>query len=662
MKKTFITILKVSGIVIAIILLLLVIATVALNSPTVQNKLQRRATKLLSDKLGTQVSIDSISISLWEGGIDLYRLEVWDQKGVKMLEADTLQASLNPLKLLRKDIEVVHANLHGCRAKLYKMAPDTVANYQFIIDSLKRKPTTPDTTVPKKKKQKLSLGITRASLTGIDIDYQTSKEVRQLLPPPPTQTRRRKIPAPQEEVVIKELHQKIHLERLTYQKKRFARHGKGSLTIEGLRYWNDNHLPRKNTGKKNRGWFDPKHIDITADMDIALHYAEADSISATLKRCTATDYVTGIDIRDLRLSASTDMKQLRLTDVIIQQGENTTLQIDTAHITLPSKKHGRSLTYTTATISGKTQLRDISRPFAPVLADFRQPLCLHTTLSGNDSTMQFHDIYVATPDSTLQVWAEGGITDIKDKYKLKICFNVSRMTAKGDIKQKIINQFPVKKYMMSQLSKLGNISYKGHVNILWRKEQFDGILNTAMGGLWFNFYLDEENKYLVGNVSTDSINLAKLTDMKNLGRLACKADFSFDISKPRTAAMRKKIGGKLPMGNIRATIQEATFKKMKFHNIEATIKSNGAIAEGNIVMRGKRIDGLCKFSFTNTDSISKMKIRPNVKIHGLSADDKAEKERIKAEKKAAKEAKKARKAEEKAARKAEKEKAKEKEK
>ena len=101
--------------------------------------------------------------------------------------------------------------------------------------------------------------------------------------------------------------------------------------------------------------------------------------------------------------------------------------------------------------------------------------------------------------------------------------------------------------------------------------------------------------------------------------------------------MRKKIGGKLPMGRVDAVVNETYFKKIKLSNIYATIESNGAIAEGNVVMKGKRMDGLCKFSFTNTDSISKMKIRPGVRFHKMSDEDKAARDKEKAKKAAAKE-------------------------
>ena len=142
--------------------------------------------------------------------------------------------------------------------------------------------------------------------------------------------------------------------------------------------------------------------------------------------------------------------------------------------------------------------------------------------------------------------------------------------------------------------------------------------------------------------------------MPDLGNVTCQANFKFDISKPRTAQMRRKLGGKLPIGHIDAQVDEAQYKKITFRHIEAEINSNGAIAEGNVSIRGGRIDVLCDFSFTNTNEMQKTKIKPRLKFHKKSDEYKAEKAERDAQKAAVKAERKAQKAADKAERKAQK--------
>jgi hypothetical protein len=206
--------------------------------------------------------------------------------------------------------------------------------------------------------------------------------------------------------------------------------------------------------------------------------------------------------------------------------------------------------------------------------------------------------------------------------------------------------------MMKQLHALGRFTYQGHFDVLWKKEQFGGVLNTVPGKLNVQLTLDELSKYVFGSVRTDSFELGKAMDMPDLGKIACKADFKFDISKPRTAQMRKVKGGKLPIGSVQADVQEGSFKKIKLRNIVAELESDGAVATGNITVKGKRVDVLCGFSFTNTNEMKKTKIKPGIRFHKMSDEDKAKRDEKRAAKKeakaAAKEERRAARAEEKA--------------
>jgi hypothetical protein len=205
------------------------------------------------------------------------------------------------------------------------------------------------------------------------------------------------------------------------------------------------------------------------------------------------------------------------------------------------------------------------------------------------------------------------------------------MHATNNVTRQIINHFPVKKFMMQQLKALGNITYNGDIHIAWRKETFGGRLHTRIGSLAFNFQLDENTKILTGNLKTDSVNLVPLTNLEHLGTTACQSRFTFDYSKERTAAIRRQMGGKLPIGHVEAEIQKTKYKGIKIQNIHADIQSNGAIAQGNITLKGKRIDLLCAFTFTDTDSIQRLKYKPGIKLHKLSEEAKQEKAKRKQE-------------------------------
>ena len=376
----------------------------------------------------------------------------------------------------------------------------------------------------------------------------------------------------------------------------------------------DNHRPRKNIGKPHRGAFDAGHLDLTAHLELTMRHTAQDTHHLTLKKFQCVDSVAGIHIRDLHFDAIVQKDKAHLQHVVIQH-ENTVLQFDSATITLPSKKEHRSLSYQTSLISGKTLLKDLSKPFAPALAHFAIPLELQVKLSGTDSTLLFQDIHVHTADRQLRIEAEGHAAHLREKEKFALRFHVRRMVTPVHTAKDIIDQFVVKKFMMKQLKNLQTLQYQGHFDILYKKEQFRGVLHTPAGRMNFHFTLDEKTKYLSGHVHTTAFHLGRVIEMQDIDNVTLSANFRFDYSKVRTAQIRRQHGGKLPIGRIDVENAEGHYKKLKIDNVSAAITSDGAVAQGKIIQQNKLIDLLCSFTFTSTDTLHRMKIKPGLRWH-----------------------------------------------
>ena len=170
--------------------------------------------------------------------------------------------------------------------------------------------------------------------------------------------------------------------------------------------------------------------------------------------------------------------------------------------------------------------------------------------------------------------------------------------------------------MMKQLHNLGNISYQGSFSVVWKKEIFSGLLKTSAGNIDFQFALDELNKYINGKASTRSLELGKVMNMKNLGPVSASANFTIDISKVRTAQMRRQKGGKLPIGFFNATVDDSNYLGIHIRNLAVALNSDGAIATGDVFQYGKHRDLYFSFSFTDTDEMHKLKItKPGIRFH-----------------------------------------------
>ena len=638
--------------IVALVLFLLVGTVVVLNTDSFQNKMMGYATETLSERLGTSVTLDHIYVNIFGQGIELNGLKVKDQQQRDMFELNKLLVRMDLMALRRNEVKIRQAEIAGVKALLVKNDSDSIANYQFLIDSIRHMTPakTKEKKVEKKGKKQFTLDAHKITIDDVSVrfndkdfkighlhlknkDGKYDVELGDAFAQITAKTKK----GPLDCTLILD---NVHF---------YEKSGNRFLDIDSLRFKTCNHKPRRNHGRPKRGYFDSKNLDVCANFHFSLDLLEKDSVRATLIKGEAADRVAGLDFRDIRFGVAGNKKVLNLTNVTIQQGASTNIHFGVAVVNLPSKKEGREFSYFTSEIRGSTLLRDISRPFAPVLKKFTLPLHLRTRMTGTKNDMYFHGVQVYTSDKRVMIGATGQITNLKDKHRMKVYFKVHKMYAMKGSAEKIINQFAVKKLMMEPLDNLGNIRFVGDFSIPWKREEFRGTLNTEVGALNFSFALDEINKYVTGYAQTDSLELGKAMGMKDMGKIVAKSEFRVDISKVRTAQMRKKLGGKLPICTVKADVKEAKVKGMTIRNLTADIVSNGAVAEGKVVVKGKYMDVLCSFTFTNTAEMQKTKIKPGLRFHKLSEEDRKAKEEQKLKKQQAKEERKRQKAEEKEA-------------
>ena len=609
-RKTLVYTLKVLGVVAVVLLLATIIIS---NSSYVQNKIIGLATDAIKKELNAEVQIGHVDINLLGQRASVSDVVLKDQQNRDMLSVKEIWGNLRLLPLLRGRVVLKEFSVSDVDV-LVVQPEEGPANYQFILDATKK---------DKKKKNSsvFQLDLRHALLKHLNVKYNDEQfQLEQAIYS--FWRGKHKLTAHHLQTDVTK-----HMKKDTIDwhfdtgmvTATMDDDGKKRVDIKGLRIISDNHKPRRNTNRPHRGAYDRGHLDITADMGIdILHYGK-DTLSARLANCCISDSVTGIDFKDVTTDIAVSGKRVHLSDLMIQQA-STKITVPEGEIVLPDKKKGTSLQYRADSITARVMLKDISQPFAPVLRKFSIPLNLRVSLRGTNKGMTFRGIHVDTDDKKFVVNATGIMRNLDKGRDFALHFDVHDMVAKPGIKDKIINQFTVKKYMMYQVYALGVIKYHGSFDILWRKEQFRGVLNTEKGDINFDFQLDGNTHYLTGNANTDMLKLGELFELKRIGNIDCSATFSIDYSKKRTAEIRKEKGGKLPIGKVTADIRKVEYRKLPLKNILANIDSDGAVADGNITLKGSLTDLMVEFSFTNTTEMHKMKVKPKLKFRNMFAD------------------------------------------
>ena len=609
---------RIIGWTMAIVIAIVAILSTVANSSIVEDELIELATNTLSKELNADVKIKHIGINLLAQHVTIEGVTLKDMEQRDMVKIKDIWVNLRLRPLLRGQLILRSVKVNDIDLLILK-PDDGPANYQFLIDNPKKK----NKDKKKKKGSAIKVDLNGAIINNIHIKYNhepynINQIVYHHLYGKHTVTVNHLMAAWNQYRKKGIVHWNIDSGLLTVNISDDGK--KKSVDVKGLNLRSDNQRPRRNTGKPHHGFFDDGHFDILADLSADILYIGKDSVTARLTRGCAKDSVGGINLTDLRTDIAVIGKKVHLTNAVVQQG-TTRLDIPKADLTLPNKKAGTTLSYNADTIYGRAILKDISRPFAPVLHNFTIPLNLRVGINGTNKGMNFRGIHVNTDDNKLVINATGNLRNFSPAKDLNLHFYVHDMIAKSGIKDKIVNQFTVKKYMMYQLYALGVIKYHGEFDILWRRELFRGLLHTEKGDIDFDLEIDGINKYLKGKVSTDSLKLGDLFQLKKIGNIDCNASFQIDISKERTAEMRKEKGGKLPIGNVKADVKKIGYRNITLKNIVADITSDGALASGDVTMKGSLTDLMLQFSFTNTNEMHKMKVKPKLKFRKYIKDD-----------------------------------------
>ena len=416
---------------------IILLATIICNSGYVQHRLISLATDALEKELKTEVQIKGVRLNLLGQHVTFYDVSLKDQQKRDLVRVKEIYGDFRLLPLMRGHVALKECRLSGIDLLIVK-PENGPANYQFLLDSMKNGPKN------KKNKQK-------NNVFQLDLQYAQIKQLH-----------------------VKYNDKDYYLDQAAYFDWRDNRH----VDIKGLNFKTDNHKPRRNQNRPHRGAFDEGHMELIADMGLDILRIDKDTLSARLTKCCIKDTIAGIDLNDVRADILYSDKHIRLSDVVVQQ-TTTRIDIPKADIMLPDKEKQTRLYYRADSITARIMLKDIAKPFAPALKRFSIPLNLRVSVDGSGHEMSFRGIHVNTDDQLLVINATGIMRNLTKARDLTLHFDVHDMVARPGIKDKIINQFTVKKYMLYQIYAMGVVRYHGSFDILWRKEQFRGLMKKS---------------------------------------------------------------------------------------------------------------------------------------------------------------------------------------
>ncbi|TDB60045.1 translocation/assembly module TamB domain-containing protein [Arundinibacter roseus] len=150
----------------------------ALETPAGQNFLTKQATAYLRKKLDTRIDIKAIRLSIPDW-VALEGVYIEDKAGDTLVAGDRLYVNIDMFSLIKGNIGINEIEAEGLRANVSRTLPDTVFNYQFIVDAFASKEPVPEDTAF----APLDMRLDKISLKRVHVSYQdvvsgTDAEIR----------------------------------------------------------------------------------------------------------------------------------------------------------------------------------------------------------------------------------------------------------------------------------------------------------------------------------------------------------------------------------------------------------------------------------------------------------------------------------------------------
>lgn len=153
------------------LLLFLIFLLLIIQTAPVQNFIVGKAENWLKKKIDTELSIGKLYVD-FPKSVVLEKLYVEDKKNDTLIYSGKLSLNLDMWQLFKGNYQVNDIIWQDVTARVYRTLPDTIFNFQFIIDSFQSKtPPEPTTEIKDIDTSTLIFGLKNIYFTNFDLKY-----------------------------------------------------------------------------------------------------------------------------------------------------------------------------------------------------------------------------------------------------------------------------------------------------------------------------------------------------------------------------------------------------------------------------------------------------------------------------------------------------------
>lgn len=384
------------------------------------------------------------------------------------------------------------------------------------------------------------------------------------------------------------------------------------LNLERLHVkWDMTDEPLHQQENPNAGIFDVNHVDLLMNIQASAQSTGGIHI-LDIKQMSLKEQDSGLQIDSLRTHLMWDKKQIHVDSLFVRLPHSW---VHLGALAFDPEDQGFSGPFD---FSAHLLMQDLAESFAPAFRDFTTPLNVKGTIGGYLNNVYLDQLQLHTPNNGFNLSLEGDLNGLM-QGKDALDFQLSKIDMQSDNEtlMQLVNHFSnsVRLKMVRQMKALGNIHFEGKAGILPKRENISGILSTEYGEVQTTFTIDGNTQYMSGFLEVPALHLGRFLNVNRLGTINGHIDFNFNLNTKAPRPAGALPNGRLPQGNLQATINDAYYGNLRIGNIEATVNSDGSTASGIINIYRKLSNTTLRFNYIQTDDEQHLKIKPKFRLH-----------------------------------------------
>ncbi len=139
-RPVLITLARIVMWILGAIVFLIILVLILIQTAFVQNFARKKVVSYLEHKLKTTVQIGKLDVK-FPTAVSLQNVFFADQSKDTLLYGGEIKVNIDMFKLIKKDIEIKEIALNDIVLKVKRLPPDSVFNFQFIVDAFSSTPT-----------------------------------------------------------------------------------------------------------------------------------------------------------------------------------------------------------------------------------------------------------------------------------------------------------------------------------------------------------------------------------------------------------------------------------------------------------------------------------------------------------------------------------------